>query len=256
MVRLDLVTHRPALRLRARFEPARDARSASASSGASPSRAPLSADAANPVRGAAPGALRETDQLEGSGEKGCGLASASSSEGKARCPDSTPGRASPSACPTATIRAFNSCKEVQSTCASLDNRTLQQAARSNLQPGTSMHRALRSGDEPHRNIRSPPLTITSCTKTRSPNHGCQGYRSSKQSVTWALRRRVLQRSPNASLLAQGCPDQSTDPADRADHFSARPRWSTPSILSDVVSIRDRSARLLPTGPASACVAGL
>src|SRR5258708_27154661 len=50
-----------------------------------------------------------------------------------------------------------------------------------------------SGDEPHRNIRSPPLTITSCTKTRSPNHGCQGYRSSKQSVTWALRRRVLQR---------------------------------------------------------------
>jgi hypothetical protein len=154
-----------------------------------------------PIRGAAPGALRETDRIEWRGEDGSGVASASPSVGKARCPDSTPARASPPACPTATIRAFNSCKEVQSTCASLDNRTLQQAARSNIQPGTSMHRALRSGVEPHRNIRSPPLTITSCTKTRSPNHGCQGYRSSKQSVTWALRRRVLQHGP-APLLAR------------------------------------------------------
>src|SRR5260221_8746220 len=118
MVRLDLVTHRPALRLRARFEPARDARSASASSGASPSRAPLSADAANPVRGAAPGALRETDRIEWRGEDGSGVVSASPSVGKARCPDSTPAIASPPAYPTATIKAFNRSKELQPTCAS------------------------------------------------------------------------------------------------------------------------------------------
>jgi hypothetical protein len=57
-------------------------------------------------------------------------------------------------------------------------------------------------------------------------------------------------APNASLSAQGCSNPSTDPAVRADHVSARPRWPAPPILSDVVSGRDRSHRAPAPDPGS------
>jgi hypothetical protein len=49
---------------------------------------------------------------------------------------------------------------------------------------------------------------------------------------------LFQRGPDSPVAEQRRPNPSTHPAVRADHFSTRPRWPAPSILSDVVSGRD------------------
>src|SRR5215467_13274896 len=49
---------------------------------------------------------------------------------------------------------------------------------------------------PHRETGWPPLVTVSYTVTRRPNHGCHGYRTSRDSVLWVLRCRLVQPSPH------------------------------------------------------------
>lgn len=74
------------------------------------------------------------------------------------------------------INAFNRSKAVRSTRGGGDSAsaTTQHAARSNIHSGTSRQRASTCAVSAHRNARALPLATTSWTKTRRPNHGCQG----------------------------------------------------------------------------------
>jgi hypothetical protein len=69
-------------------------------------------------------------------------------------------------------------------------------------------------------------------------HEMPRIKTSLSSVRWALCCRIVQRGRDSPVAEQRRPNPSTDPAVRADHFSARPRWPAPSLLSDVVSGRD------------------
>ena len=72
-----------------------------------------------------------------------------------------------------------------------------QTERSNIQAGSSSHRPEASSSQLQRKTSPAVFSITSWMCTSRPNHGCHAYRTSRSSVLWAFRRRVVQSPPPA-----------------------------------------------------------
>lgn len=73
--------------------------------------------------------------------------------------------------------------------------------RSNIQAGISSQRSDADPLSVHRNATPSDFASVSWTATPIPNHGCQGYRSSRNAVPWAFSSLVLYNGarPHSSL---------------------------------------------------------
>src|SRR5512135_3191186 len=83
-----------------------------------------------------------------------------------------------------------------------------QAARSNIQAGTSSQRSASNPVSVQRKTSPSVFAIVSWTATRIVDHGCHGYRSSRKTVPWAFLSLVLQRGPHPprQILLRQDPD--------------------------------------------------
>ena len=91
------------------------------------------------------------------------------------------------------------------------NRIAVQTSRANIQAGSSKQRPERSSVREQRRTSSPPFLVTSWMQTIRPNHGCQGYTTSRSSVPWAFCRLVLQRPAAAHEPAWAHPQRVCSP---------------------------------------------
>ena len=89
--------------------------------------------------------------------------------------------------------APNAASAVPFVCGDSAIRIDTQAAGSNIQAGSSSQRPVTRPSRLQRKVLVPRRSIATCTCTVSPNHGCQGYRTPRSSVTWAFCRRLLQQ---------------------------------------------------------------
>jgi hypothetical protein len=95
--------------------------------------------------------------------------------------------------------APNAASAVPFVCGDGAIRIDKQAAGSNIQAGSSSQRPLTRPSRLQRKVLVPRRSIAPRTCTVCPNHGCQGYRTRRSSVTWAFCRRLLQHGPPALI---------------------------------------------------------
>jgi hypothetical protein len=114
-----------------------------------------------------------------------------------------------------------------------------QAARSNIQAGTSSQRSASDPLSVHRKMAQSALSTASWMQTRSPNHGCQRYKSSRKAVPWAFSNLVVQLCENPSISEQGCADAAGYSNRWAHLCEPNSRRITSSVRSDLIYDRDQ-----------------
>ena len=106
-----------------------------------------------------------------------------------------------------------------------------QAARSNIQAGSSSQRPAVWPSTLQRKTSPPPFAITSWIATARPNQGCQAYRTSRTSVPWAFRRCVVQRRASTLGARQQDPGGVQSPAHgRCGQPRQRPKLHPRTLL--------------------------
>jgi hypothetical protein len=109
------------------------------------------------------------------------------------------------------------------------------AAASNIQSGASSDRQFRWSARPHRHTVCSHLVSTSYTMTERPNHGCHGYRTSRDSVLWVLRCRLVQdHRPQRALTLTPTPPEPTRPPSAPAPEWREARIQRPDRLGGVV----------------------
>ncbi len=79
----------------------------------------------------------------------------------------------------------------------LGDPAMVRAEANRIQAGISTGRRVRPSSRPHQHTECPRLMRTSYTTTERPNQGCHGYETSRDSVLWVLRCRLVQRASHA-----------------------------------------------------------
>jgi hypothetical protein len=109
-----------------------------------------------------------------------------------------------------------------------------QAARSNIQAGTSSHRVASEPLSVQRKTTSSDLATAWWTKTDRPNHGCHRYKSSRKPVPWVLSSWVVQRHAHSPVIEQGRADIARRRKRGTHYLSSDPGRIAPSIWPDVI----------------------